>query len=335
MNALKPISIGSLSLPNNLLMAPLAGYTQRAQRLLTRRMGAAMTFTEMISAYEVLRPSRVTRKLLEIVEEDHPLGIQIFGSDTVMVAEAAARAQAMGCFDLIDLNLACPVRKMLARGNGGAMLKDPQSTLAQIEAVRRATTLPLMIKIRRGFDDTPESRARVEEILTGAARLGIDAAIIHGRTVQQIYHGRADWQVMSELASMVEIPVFGSGDLMTAHDVVERLQVPHIAGASIARGAIGWPWIFREVLALGRGEEMPAVTPAERAETMREHYRLLLDEIGAYSAIRVMRRFGMFYSKGIKRAKEARLALGTMKTVPEFEAVLAEFFERHEEAGSP
>jgi tRNA-dihydrouridine synthase B len=330
MTTVRPINIGSLQLPNNLLMAPLAGYTQRAQRLLARRYGAAMAFTEMISAYEVLRPSRVTRKLLEIVDQDHPLGIQIFGQDPAMVADAAARAQQMGCFDLVDLNLACPVRKMLARGNCGAMLKDPQAALAQIEKVRRATTLPLMIKIRRGFDDSPESRARVEEILTGAARIGIDAAIIHGRTVQQIYHGRADWQTMSSIAALVDIPVFGSGDLMTATDVIARLSAPRIAGASLARGAIGSPWIFREVLALSQGHEPPAVTPEERSGTMREHYAMLRQEIGDYSAIRVMRRFGMFYSKGLSRAREARLALGRMKTPAEFEIVIHDFFERHE-----
>lgn len=331
MNIIKPLRIGSLELPNNLLMAPLAGYTQRAQRLLARRFGAALTFTEMISAYEVLRPNRVTRRLLEVVDEDHPLGIQIFGNEAGMVAEAAARAQEMGRFDLIDLNLACPVRKMLARGNGGALLKNPDAALDQIAAVRQAVTLPLTIKIRRGYDETAESRAMVEEILTSAARLGIDAATIHGRTVRQIYHGRADWQAVSELASMVDIPIFGSGDLLSADDVAARLAVEHVAGVSIARGAIGSPWIFREVLSLSRGEEPPTTSPEERSATMREHYRLLLDEIGAYSAIRVMRRFGMFYSKGIKRAKESRLALGRMKTAAEFEEVLREFFERHEQ----
>ncbi len=330
MKLVRPINIGSLSLPNNLLMAPLAGYTQRAQRLIARQMGAALTFTEMISAYEVLRPGRITRKLLAIVEEDHPLGIQIFGADAAMVADAAARAEELGCFDLVDLNLACPVRKMLARGNGGAMLKNADLALAQIEAVRRATSLPLTIKIRRAFDDTPESAAMVQQILTGAARLGINAATIHGRTVQQIYHGKADWEAISHLAQLVDIPIFGSGDLMTAHDVIDRLTTPHLAGVSIARGAIGSPWIFREVLAMGDQQEPPQVAAAERADIMRNHYRLLIEEIGAYSAIRVMRRFGMFYSKGISRAKESRLALGRMTTAEQFEQVLQEFFEHQE-----
>ena len=147
MNPIRPVKIGSLALPNNLLLAPMAGYTHRAMRVLARAYGAALAHTEMISAYEILKPGKKTGRLLQIAPEDRPLGLQIFGGQTQLLAEAAARAAEMQTFDLLDLNLACPVRKVIAKGNGGARLKDPQGTLRLLEAVRRACPLPLTIKV--------------------------------------------------------------------------------------------------------------------------------------------------------------------------------------------
>lgn len=327
MDLVRPVAIGSLSLPNNLLLAPMAGYTQRGQRMLARRYGAAMTWTEMISDYEVLRPGRKTKRLLRVVEEDRPLGIQIFGADGARLAAAAARAAELGCFDAVDLNLACPVRKMLARGNGGAQLKDPEATLRRMEAVRRACPLPLTIKVRRGFDASDESRRRVIDLLDGAGKIGIDAVTIHGRTVEQIYHGRAEWEFIYEMADRLRVPVFGSGDLMTAEAVIGRLRGGPVAGVAIARGAVGSPWIFREALAQARDETPEPVTADERVWCMWRHYDMLLDELGEYSALRVMRRFGMFYSKGLGHARDARVALGRIASRDDLAEVIRRFFE--------
>ena len=327
MEPVRPIGIGNLALPNNLILSPMAGYTQRGQRMLARCYGAALAWTEMISAYEVLRPGRKTRRMLRIVPEDRPLGIQVFGSDRGMMVDAAARAARMGCFDAVDLNLACPVRKMLARGNGGAQLKDPDATLRLLEAVRRACPLPLTIKVRRGFDDTDESRRKVAELLTGAEAVGVDAVTIHGRTVEQIYHGHAEWEFVYEMASRLGIPVLGSGDLAGAEAIVERLRGGPVAGVSVARGAVGSPWIFRDALALAIGGAVKPVTPAERVRCMWDHYDMLVEELGEYTAVRVMRRFGMFYSKGLGHARGARVALGGIHSRDDLAAVIREFFE--------
>jgi nifR3 family TIM-barrel protein len=336
MNApVRPIALGRVALANNLTLAPMAGYTQRAQRLLARRYGAALCWTEMISAYEVLRPGRKTKKMLQILPEDRPLGLQIFGCDEKMLADAAAAAEKHGSFDAIDVNLACPVRKIIGHGNGGAMLRKPEEALGILARMRAATALPLTIKVRRGFSDSPEDRALVEELLTGADRLGLDGVTIHGRTVEQIYHGAADWTFVYEMAARLKMPVFGSGDLMTGQQIIDRLNGGPVAGAAVARGAVGQPWIFREALALATGSTgspqagsvVEPISSAERVEVMFDHFDLLRDEVGDYTAVRVMRRFGMFYSRRIARAREARLAFGLAKSREDLAGVIKEFFE--------
>ena len=326
MESVRPATLGRLRLANNLSLAPMAGYTQRGLRMLDRRYGAALAWTEMISDYEILRPGRKTRRLLAVVPEDAPLGLQIFGRDPAQLAAAAAKAAEMGCFAAIDLNIACPVRKMLARGNGGAQLQEPEETLRRIEAVRKACPLPLAIKVRRGFDDSADSRRKVIELLDGAVALGIDGVTIHGRTVEQIYHGQADWSFIYEMAARLPVPVVGSGDLMTAEAVLQRLSAGPVAGATLARGAVGSPWIFRDILRLAAGQTVEPIDPAERVRCMTDHYQMLIDEIGEYTAIRIMRRFGMFYSKGLDRARDARLALGKIHTGDDLSQVIQEFF---------
>ena len=323
----RPVAIGDLKLSSNLALAPMAGYSQRAQRMLARRYGAAVAVSEMISAYEVLNPGRKTRRLLDVDAADRPLGIQIFGTDPAMMADAAAAAEAMGRFDLVDVNLACPVRKMLAKGNGGAMLKAPEVALEILEAIRGATRLPLTIKVRRGFDDSADSRRKVEQLLDGAQQVGIDAATIHGRTVDQLYHGQADWEAIDEMAGRLTMPVFGSGDLTSAEIIIERLRETRIAGVAVARGAVGHPWIFREVLQLSRGEHVEPVSRGERVQCMRQHYEMLCDELGEYTAIRIMRRFGIFYSKGLDRARDARVAMGKVGSGDDLAEAIKEFFE--------
>jgi len=327
MDPVRPINIAALRLPSNLVLAPMAGYTQRGFRMLARRYGAAMACTEMTSAYEVLRPGRKTRRLLEIVPKDRPLGIQIFDVDAARLADAAARAEEMQCFCLVEINLACPVRKMLSRGNGGAQLKDPEAALRRLEAVRGATRLPLAIKVRRGFDDSPQSRQKVIDLLTGAERLGIDAVTIHGRTVEQLYHGTAEWDFIYEMAARLAVPVFGSGDLSNAEAVVRRLRGGPVAGVAVARGAVGSPWIFRQAAALAGGQMPEPVSRAERVQCMWDHYDMLLDELGEYTAIRVMRRFGMFYSKALDHARDARVALGRITSREDLAEVIRAFFE--------
>ncbi|MBN2582280.1 MAG: tRNA-dihydrouridine synthase [Planctomycetes bacterium] len=324
---MRPVTVGKLVLKNNLVMAPMAGYTQRGLRMLARHYGAAVAVTEMISAYEILRPSRKTKRLIRIADDDRPLGIQLFGADPTMMADAAARVEQLGCFDLVDVNMACPVRKMIARGNGGAMLRTPDLALEILAAMRRATTLPLTIKVRRGFDASPECRGNVERLLDGADRLGIDAATIHGRTVDQLYHGEADWSFVAEMAARLKMPVFGSGDLLSAEAILDRLRATGIVGVAVARGAVGHPWIFREAIALDQDETCEPVSAGERVECMWRHYEMLRDELGDYSAIRIMRRFGMFYSKGLERAREARVAMGKVACRDDLAEVIKEFFE--------
>jgi nifR3 family TIM-barrel protein len=321
------VTLGTLALKNNLIMAPMAGYTQRGQRMLARRYGAAMAVTEMISAYEILRPGKKTRRLLRIVDGDRPLAVQVFGADPSMMADAAARIQQLACFDLIDVNMACPVRKMIAKGNGGAMLRTPDLALAILQVMRRATTLPLTVKVRRGYDASPPSRENVERLLAGADEAGIDAVTIHGRTVDQLYHGHADWSFVAEMAARWRMPVFGSGDLAGPEAILDRLRTAGVAGVAVARGAVGHPWIFREAIALDLGQAVEPVSRAERVESMWQHYDMLRDELGDYSAIRIMRRFGMFYSKGIDRAREARMAMGKVATRDHLAEVIREFFQ--------
>ena len=245
--------IGSLTLKNRVFLAPMAGITNLPMRLMARECGASLTFTEMVSVNGLTREGRKSFDLLKSTPADRPLGMQLFGDDAEMLAEAARLVEGYG--ELIDINMGCPVKKVVGTGAGSALLKEPLKVAGIIRAVRRATRLPFTVKIRTGWVCGDESFLEIGRI---AQEEGCDAVTLHPRSRAQMFDGKADWSRITELKQALDIPVIGSGDLFSAADVARMLEETGCDAVMVARGAMGNPWIFREALQLLAGDACAA-----------------------------------------------------------------------------
>lgn len=304
----KPLVIGSLTLANNLILAPMAGITNLPFRLLAREQGASLCFTEMVSVNGLVREGRKTFELLRSVPEDRPLGIQLFGDDPGLLAEGARMVEGHG--DLIDINMGCPVKKVVGTGAGSALLREPEKVRAIIRETRRATGLPLTVKIRSGWVC---GEANFLEIARIAEDEGCDAITLHPRSRSQMFEGHADWQQIAEMKQGVKIPVIGSGDLFTAADVTAMLAETGCDGVMVARGALGNPWIFRQALALLDGREPAPPTPEERLQAALRHLELFTELAGERVALREMRKHFGWYSHGLAGAAQFRKAVNIIE----------------------
>lgn len=315
------LKIGSLELADNLLLAPMAGITNFPMRLLAREQGAALCFTEMVSVNGLVRNGEKSFALLKSDPLDRPLGVQLFGDDPEMLAAGASLA-APSC-DLIDINMGCPVKKVVGGGAGSALLQSPEKVRAIVRAVRRAIDCPLTVKIRTGW-----TAATANFLLIGriAAEEGADAVTLHPRTRAQMFEGHSDWSQIRELKKSLSIPVLGSGDLFTAGDVINMLRETECDGVMIARGGMGNPWIFREALALQAGETPLPPGPGERLEVALRHLRLFIENSGERVAVMEMRKHLCWYAKGGAGAARFRAEVNRIETRAEMEAAIYDFF---------
>jgi nifR3 family TIM-barrel protein len=314
---LKPLKIGGLVLPHNVVLAPLAGITNLPFRILCRREGAALAFTEMVSVNGLVREGVNTLALLKSSADDRPLGIQLFGDTSESLAEAARMVEGYG--DLLDINMGCPVRKVVGTGAGSALLKEPGKIAAIIRAVRKATSLPLTVKIRSGWhcgDDT------FREIGMIAEAEGCDAITLHPRSRSQMFSGTAAWDQLRELKGSVSIPVLGSGDLFTAQDCLRMMRETGCDGVMIARGALGAPWIFRQVAELAKRGVVTAVTNLQRVEAMREHLELFCREAGEDIAVREMKKHVGWYARGFAGAADIRRACNSARDIQDLNTLM-------------
>jgi nifR3 family TIM-barrel protein len=298
---LNPLRIGGLALAHNVVLAPLAGITNLPFRILCRREGASLAFTEMVSVNGLVREGIKTLAMLKSCPDDRPLGIQLFGDSPGDLAEAARMVEGYG--DLLDINMGCPVRKVVGTGAGSALLREPLKIAAIIRAVRAATSLPLTVKIRSGWhcgDNTFLEIGRVAEAE------GCDAITLHPRSRSQMFAGSADWAHLGELKEALSIPVIGSGDLFTPRDCLRMLADTGCDGIMVARGALGAPWIFRQVLELGATGAYVPITNAGRADAIQQHLQLYLREYGESVAAREMKKHIGWYAKGFAGAAEIR-----------------------------
>jgi nifR3 family TIM-barrel protein len=313
---LKPLKIGTLTLAHNVVLAPLAGITNLPFRIICRRMGAALAFTEMVSVNGLVRSGTNTLALLKSSPEDHPLGIQLFGDTPRDLAEAARRVE--GCGELVDINMGCPVRKVVGTGAGSALLREPVKVAAIIRAVRAATTLPLSVKIRSGWHCGDDSYLQIARI---AQSEGCDAITLHPRSRSQMFGGHADWNQLKELKSELSIPVIGSGDLFTPHDCRRMLDETGCDGIMVARGALGTPWIFRQIRELEEQGTFRDVTNAERADMIRLHMELYLQTFGEAIASREMKKHIGWYAKGFTGAADIRRDANNARSTADIHAL--------------
>jgi len=322
-NPIRPVRLGPLDLPANLVLAPMHRHTHRALRLLCRRAGAALAHTEMLTPEEVLgaggaKAANPGAPGLASSPRDRPLGVQLLPRESEPLAEAVALLAERGQADLVDLNFACPSRRVVASGRGGAMLRRPDPAVRLVEAAVRASALPVTIKMRLGWTDSEEDLALALDIARRAVEAGAAAVTLHARSVVQGYHGRADWMTIARWARDLEAPVFGSGDLRSPEAILAMLRQTRCAGASLARGALGAPWIFRQALDLAAHGAYEPVTTDERRETILSHFAGLAEQYGERAAVRLMRQEGQYYARGMKGARALRAALQSVGTTAEF-----------------
>lgn len=326
---LSPLRIRAMEIGFPVVQAALSGYSDWPMRAIARRLGAPYALCEVLLDRFVVEVSTGAKgKRLLRADDEHPCGAQLMGAAPDAFPAAALRLVAAG-FDAIDLNFACPVKKVLGRRRGGWLLADPQTALAIVARVRDALPahVPLSVKLRRAFDDGPASRERFYQIIEGAWRLGVDALTIHGRTVRQRYEGRADWQSVAELKRLAAgRTVLGSGDLYSAEQCLRMIACCGVDGVTAARGAIGNPWIFRQCrdLAAGRRPHIPDLR--EQREVIAEHYRLAAEHYGPDRCCPRMRKFGIKYARLHPQHQQVRDAFVAATNAEQWHAVLDRWY---------
>lgn len=316
------MKIGSVVLESPFVLAPLAGITDAPFRRLCREQGASFVYSEMVSCKGLLYNDRSTERLLRFYEEEKPVAYQVFGSEPEIVG-LAARKLSTAMNDVLDINMGCPVPKIVKNGEGSALLKNLGLMHEIISAAVSEAKKPVTVKIRSGWDG---SSINAVEAAQTAESAGAAAVAVHGRTRDQFYSGKADWQVIKDVKKSVGIPVIGNGDIFTAEGALRMLSETGCDFAMIARGALGNPWIFREAVSLWRtGDKAAAPTPAEKKEMVRRHFADLVAEKGEHVAVREMRKHIGWYLKGMPHSAEVRRQANTIKEADDFFRLLQEF----------
>ena len=317
------MNIGSLKLKNNLVLAPMAGYTDAAFRSLCVEQGAALTYTEMISAKALYYHNKNTKPLLQTADNEGPVALQLFGDDPELLAGEALKLEE-GPYAMFDINMACPVPKVVNNGEGSALMLRPDRVRAIVTAMTRVLKKPVSVKIRKGFDET---RINAVEIARIAQDCGAALVAVHGRTRAQLYQGKADYDIIRRVKEAVSIPVIGSGDVYTREDALRLLSETGADGVMLARGARGNPWIFREIL--DPQFEKPDLAEVKtmiltQLERMIDYSRRLgePEEAAQNAAVRQMRKHVGFYSMGYANASRFRREINQCETAGQFRETL-------------
>lgn len=306
------LRIGNVTLKNNVILAPMAGVSDLPFRLLCSRQGAAMVCSEMISAKAILYNNRNTEELLRIHPGEGPVSLQLFGSDPDIVSEMAKKIEERP-FAVLDLNMGCPVPKVVSNGEGSALMKNPVLAGKIIEKTARAIQKPVTVKIRKGFDENHVNAAEIAHI---AQESGAAAVAVHGRTREQYYSGKADWDIIAQVKQAVSIPVLGNGDVTDGESAKKMLRSTGCDGILIGRAAQGNPWIFREVTAALEGREIPDRPGREEVyEMIVEHALLSREYKGEYIAVREMRKHMAWYTTGFPHSSQLRRRINEMETM--------------------
>jgi tRNA-dihydrouridine synthase B len=317
------MNIGSQTISFPYIMAPMAGYTDLPFRLLVRRLGCEMACTEMTCAEGLVRRIPATWAILDTAAEDHPLSVQLFGSRPEVVARAAALVQEAGA-DVIDINMGCPVRKVYRTGSGAALLKDVRLAESLIKSVRKATTLPLTIKIRSGWNLNDQAWADMAKI---AQENGVDALVVHPRYAVQGFTGQADWSIIKKLKERIRVPLIGNGDILSPGQAMALKNETGCDGIMIGRQALRTPWIFKQIKELEHGGVPSNPDLGERREWVTFYWRWVEKNYQGRTQIKALRKALFVLSHGLPVSGEFRQNVGLAKTLENLKTLFEEYFD--------
>lgn len=319
---MQELKIGTVMVPGIVALGPMAGVTDLPFRTLCKECGADLIYTEMVSAKGIMYNNKNTEALLRIEEAERPVALQLFGEDPVILAEQAKRIEDRN-FDILDINMGCPVPKVVNNGEGSALMKHPEKVGEIVYAVSKAIQKPVTIKIRKGFGKEDANAPLVAKI---AQEAGAAAIAVHGRTREQYYSGKADWDIIRQVKEAVSIPVIGNGDIFTPQDAKRMLEETGCDGIMVARGVQGNPWLFGQIKAyLADGTLLPKPKLDTVIEMILRHARIHVEYIGEYAGIREMRKHVAWYVSGYPNSAKLRGAVNEIETMEQLKELLARY----------
>ena len=318
------MKIGNVQLDNEVFLSPMAGVTDLPFRTICKEKGCGMLYTEMINAKALCYDDENTKKMLNLEDDGHPVAVQIFGSDPEYMGKAASIMNQY-TNDILDINMGCPAPKVIKNGDGSALMRNPKLAAEVLTAVVKNSKKPVTLKIRKGWDDNSVNALEIAKI---AEECGISALAIHGRTREQFYSGKADWDIIAEIKQSINIPVIGNGDVFDVQDAVNMLEKTKCDAIMIGRGSQGNPWIFNRINHyMKTGEVLPEPTLEEKISTAIKHMNLAVAEHGEYVAVREMRKHIGWYLKGLKNSAKYRDQINKITDYKEVISLLEEYVQ--------